>query len=239
MGMPITVSIVDANVTDAIFRKVFSYFHHIDRVFSTYKKDSEISKINRGEIVERDYSDEVKHIFSLSEETKKETNGYFDIHRFGYIDPSGIVKGFAIQKAAEIIERASFTNFFVDAGGDIQVSGKNSKNKPWTVGIRNPFNRDEIVKVVHLNDSAIATSGTAIRGNHIYNPHNPGNISSEIVSMSVVGKNIYDADRFATAAFAMGSKGIQFLESIPDYEGYMIDQQGMATMTNGFEKYVV
>ncbi len=238
MGMPITICIVDAGV-DTIFRKVLSYFHHVDRVFSTYKKDSEISKINRGEISEGEYSDEARHIFSMAEQTKKDTKGYFDIRRNGYIDPSGIVKGYAIQKAAEVIERAGFTNFFVDAGGDIQVSGKNDRKKPWTVGIRNPFNRDEIVKILRLNNSAIATSGTAIRGQHIYNPHNASQITSEVVSMSVVGKNIYDADRFATAAFAMGEKGIQFLESLPDHEGYMIDQQGMATMTSGFEKYVV
>jgi thiamine biosynthesis lipoprotein len=79
----------------------------------------------------------------------------------------------------------------------------------------------------------MATSGIYFRGEHIYNPHNDSQVK-EVVSLSVVGSNIYDADRFATAAFAMGREGINFIEKLEGFEGYQIDREGMATMTSNF-----
>jgi thiamine biosynthesis lipoprotein len=106
------------------------------------------------------------------------------------------------------------------------------------VGIRNPFNRDQIVKVLSLTDRGVATSGTAIRGQHIYNPHQPNTPLREIVSITLIGPNVLEADRFATAAFAMGQEGIQFVEALSGFEGYMIDADAKATYTSGFERYV-
>lgn len=257
MGMPITVEIVDATADEKAFDAVFDYFTYIDEKFSTYKTTSEIMKINRGEVPEKDWSEDMKTIFALSEETKKESGGYFDIkqpngmglaaeHPFfatknvpqqGLIDPSGIVKGWAIWKAAEILEKRGFNNFYVDAGGDIQTHGHNALNKKWGVGVKNPFAPDEIVKTVYISGEGVATSGTYIRGEHIYNPKD-GKPANEIVSLTVIGLNIYEVDRFATAAFAMGTPGINFIERLTGFEGYMIDKKGIATMTTGFEKYI-
>jgi thiamine biosynthesis lipoprotein len=208
-------------------------------VFSTYKKESEISRFNAGELTKKQLSADVRQILQLADDTKKESNGYFNISHNGQIDPSGIVKGWAIYNAAGLLKEHGFQNFYVDAGGDIQVSGKNEKGERWTVGIRNPFQREEIVKVVWLDNKGIATSGQYIRGNHIYNPHKPGENITGIVSMTVIGPTVYDADRFATAAFAMGEKGIQFIEKLPGYDGYMIDEKGIATMTSRFERFVI
>jgi thiamine biosynthesis lipoprotein len=240
MGMPITVEIAD-DAPEKIFADVFDYFTYIDKKFSTYKSDSEMMRINRGEIPESEWSDDMRIVLMLSEETKQRTGGFFDIRRpDGSIDPSGLVKGWAIYKAAQLIEAAGFKNFYIDAGGDIQTSGMNAEGKPWSVGIKNPFNQNEIVKTVYLGkNNAVATSGTYIRGEHIYNPKT-GAKANEIVSLTVIGQNIYEADRFATAAFAMGAAGIQFIESLREisgFEGYMINKDGVATMTNGFEKY--
>ncbi|MGH7193526.1 MAG: FAD:protein FMN transferase, partial [Candidatus Saccharimonadales bacterium] len=82
------------------------------------------------------------------------------------------------------------------------------------------------------------TSGTAIRGQHIYDPHRPDKPIEEIVSLTVIGPDIYEADRFATAAFAMGKAGIGFIGSLDGFEGYMIDAAKQATFTDGFEGYV-
>ncbi len=237
MGMPIAVEIVDTQVSDASFGKVFAYFRSIDKRFSTYKKNSEISRFNRGEISQGELSPDMKLIFKLSEQTKSVTNGYFNIFRHGYCDPSGLVKGWAIYSAAKLLKDLSHRNFFIDAGGDIQVSGKNSKHKAWTIGIRNPFNMEEIVKVLTVDDKGVATSGTYIRGQHIYNPKNLDKEITDIVSLTVIGPNIYEADRFATAAFAMGKPGIQFIEQLQGFEGYMIDKKGIATITSGFNYY--
>ena len=238
MGMPITVKVVDPSVTEADIEKVFAYFRAVDDIFSTYKEHSEISKINRGELRAEEYSDEMKTILALSEQTKQETRGYFDIQHNGIADPSGIVKGWAIFQASHMLKEAGCTNFYIDAGGDIQVSGKKDGN-PWRIGIRNPFNRKEIVKVLAVMDKGIATSGTAIRGQHIYDPHLLHTPPQDIVSLTIIGPNVYEADRFATASFAMGKRGINFIEQLPGFEGYMIDASARATFTSGFERYVL
>jgi len=239
MGMPITIEVVDPRVKEIDIASIFDYFASVDRMFSTYKKESEISRFNAGEITKKELSTDVRQILQLADDTKKESNGYFNIVHNGKTDPSGIVKGWAIYNAAGLLKEHGFQNFYVDAGGDIQVSGKNEEGQSWKVGIKNPFKQDEIVKVVRLDNKGIATSGLYIRGNHIYNPHKPDEQISGIASFTVIGPTVYDADRFATAAFAMSEKGIQFIEKLPGYDGYMIDTDGIATMTSRFERFVI
>jgi thiamine biosynthesis lipoprotein len=238
MGMPITVEVVgDAGAAEAI-NAVFGYFTEVDERFSTYKDTSEIMRINRGEIRPGEYSADMKTIFALAEKTKQETNSYFDIKKpDGSLDPSGVVKGWAIFNAAQLLKEKGFENFFVDAGGDIQPSGKNDDGGEWSVGIRNPFNADEIIKVIFPKGRGIATSGSYIRGAHIYNPHQPEEQLNSIVSITVIGPDVCEADRFATAAFAMGENGVHFIETLPGFEAYSIDAHGIATMTRGFENY--
>lgn len=231
--MPITVEILDPQVTEDAFRMVFFYFTYIDDTFSTYKDASEISKINRGEIALENYSHDMQAVMALCEETQFATDGYFDIvNAKGDLDPSGLVKGWAIQKAAELLKAKGFREFYIDAGGDVQTMGKD-----WKVGIKNPFNEKEIVKALSIKDKGIATSGTYIRGQHIYNPKNRNEAITDVVSLTVIGPNVYEADRFATAAFAMGKRGIEFVEQLPGFEGYQIDSQGVATMTSNFPTY--
>ena len=185
-----------------------------------------------------DYSPELRTILKLAESTKVQTDGFFDVWHNGVFDPSGIVKGWAIQEAAHIMASRS-QNFYLEAGGDIQVQGHATAGTPWRIGVRNPFDRHSNASVVGLSHSAIATSGTAIRGQHIYNPHDDTSTLDEIVSMSVIGHRIVDADRFATAAFAMGRAGVKFIESLPGFEGYMIDKNKIVTLTTGWQKYEV
>ncbi len=234
MGMPITVDIDGASggvVADA----VFDYFEQVDRRFSTYRSDSEISAINRGDLPVRDWSGEMMEVLALAARTTTETDGYFDIRKpDGSLDPSGIVKGWAIRNAAGIVQRAGISDFFIEAGGDIQSCGRNASGFDWSVGIRNPFNADEIIKIVYPRGHGVATSGTYVRGQHIYNPLGIGDPITEIVSLTVIGSDVFEADRFATAAFAMGRDGILFLEHTPGLEGYVVDSNGRATPTSGF-----
>ncbi len=240
MGMTVTVEAADKSATAADIEEVFSYFGYVDRKFSTYKTDSEISRINSGFIRPENYSRDMSEVLVLSEETRKLTEGYFNILTpHGKYDPSGLVKGWAINNASKILQDKGFKNFYVEAGGDIQTQGKNQERGKWSIGIKNPFSQKEIVKVVYLSGQGMATSGTYIRGQHIYNPLNPQNAIADIVSLSVIGTNVYEADRFATAAFAMGKQGINFIEKLPGFEGYMIDKDGMATMTSNFEQYLI
>src|SRR5579884_2193312 len=124
MGMPVTVEIV--NGEPARFEEAFKYFMGVDERFSTYKENSEISRINRGEIIPANYSADMKEIFELAEQTKKETSGYFDMQTpDGTLDPSGIDKGWAIRNAANLLRSHGCENMYVEAGGDIQTAGHN------------------------------------------------------------------------------------------------------------------
>ncbi len=235
--MPVTVEVVD-RITREQMSTVFDYFRDIDARFSVFKRGSEISRLNRGEITFRQCSRDLQEILELCAETKGITGGYFDIRRNGKLNPSGLVKGWAIHNAANLLRNYGFRNFYVDAGGDIEVSGHNTLGKLWRIGIRNPFRHNENIKVIELTGKGIATSGTAIRGQHIYNPRNPNAPLKEIVSITVIGPDIYEADRFATAAFAMQEEGIYFIGSLSGFAGYAINNKGKAIFTENFTEYV-
>lgn len=234
--MPATVEVVDGDETS--LSDVFVLWDAIDARFSTYKEDSEVSRLNRGELSKGALSPELHEVLALCEQTRAQTDGYFNLRRpDGLVDPSGVVKGWAIEKGAELLDRLGEKHFYLEIGGDIQVRGCDGAGDDWRIGVRNPFNRDEIVKVLYPRGAGIATSGTAARGAHIYNPLNPAAPVTGIVSLTVVGPDVCEADRFATAAFAMGREGIVFIENLPGFEGYAIDAHGVATMTGGLESY--
>jgi thiamine biosynthesis lipoprotein len=237
MGMPVVVEIADkfADVKDV--DDVFEYLRAIDERFSTYKELSEISRINRGEILPDQYSVEMKNILSLCEKTKQETEGFFDINFNGKLDPSGLVKGFAINEASKLLTAKGYKNFYVEIAGDVQTVGLNSDNQPWAIGIRNPFNEKEVIKIINVSNRGVATSGTYIRGNHIINPITK-KPATEIISLTVIGPDIYEADRFATPAFAMGLSGIDWLENRVGLEGYLISHDKHAIFTTGFSQYL-
>jgi thiamine biosynthesis lipoprotein len=238
MGMPVSVEIVDeGDATDSV-RVAFDYFRAADERFSPYKETSETSRINRGEITTLECSDDMQQVLRLCERTKRETRGYFDIETpSGAIDPSGLVKGWVIHNVAELLRDRGHDNFYVEAGGDIQTSGSDVRGEEWSIGIRNPFDASQIVKILYPRGCGVATSGEYVRGKHIYDPHTGKPVVSDIASLTVIGPNVYEADRFATAAFAMGRTGIDFIEQLDGVEGYAIDARGIATMTSGFSAY--
>lgn len=238
MGMPATVEIIDAGDHQNVLDEVYLFWSEIDEQFSTYKETSEVSQINAGALSLKDASKRLRHILTIAEQTKQETKGYFDVQQPPNLDPSGIVKGWAIQEAANLLQEANCQNYYVEIAGDLQVAGYNSSKAPWTIGIRNPFNHAEVIKVLRLSNCGIATSGSAARGQHIYNPLQPSAPLSEIVSVTVIAPSVLDADRFATAAFAMQEDAMQFIASLPELEGYMINKDGLATYTPGFTRYL-
>ncbi len=238
MGMPITIDLVRDD--DALRQAAFDRFRQIDRRFSPYRDDSEVTALNTGAIGADDLSEEFREILQLAEEAREFSDGYFDIRRpDGRLDPSGVVKGWAIKQVAQMLLCAGCKDFCVEAGGDIQVAGCNAAGEPWRVGIRNPFAEDEIVKVIRPGEHGVATSGSYVRGHHIYDPHRPERRLDEIVSLTVVASDVLAADLLATAAFAMGRPGLRFLQTLPDVEAYAIDREAMATFTPGLAAFVV
>ncbi|PJE76098.1 FAD:protein FMN transferase [Candidatus Uhrbacteria bacterium CG10_big_fil_rev_8_21_14_0_10_48_11] len=212
MGMPVTVAVVDDNVDSSVFDKLFSYCKSVDEQFSTYKATSEVSLVNHGERAEKEYSSELREVLSLAKATQRATNGYFNTGTTGgTIDPSGIVKGWAIQREAQQLDQLGYKHFYIDAGGDIQSRSENEHKEAWSIGIRNPFHHDEIINVVYPHGAGVATSGTSVRGQHIYNPYHPTEPITGIVSLTVIASDVLEADRFAAAAFATGARGIEFI----------------------------
>lgn len=238
MGMPIEINISDSSASQKDIDDTFAYFDYVEKKFSVFRKDSEITSINEGRVGKGQMSADMAEIFKLAEKTKTETGGYFDIvANDGKYNPSGLVKGWAIHNAADQLAKKGFKDFYVNAGGDIEAHGRNPQGRPWLIGIQNPFNLEQIIKVIYLKNIGVATSGTYIRGQHVYNPHKRNEKITDIVSLTVIGPNVYEADRFATTAFAMGRGGIDFIEILDGFEGYAIDKDRKATMTSGFEKY--
>lgn len=236
MGMSVAIEVLDDNTKSSDIDEVLDYFHKIDRTFSTYKKTSEITKINKKLLRIEDASPEVKRILKLSEATKLETKGYFDIAVEGIIDPSGLVKGYAIDEGSKMLVKKGYKNFYVEIGGDIDVRGLKNGMK-WKVGIKNPLKTFENSKILYLTNCGIATSGIYERGMHIYNPIKK-KLANELSSATVIATNVYEADRFATAVYAMGEKGIDFLENKEGLEGYLITREGKELVTTGFHSYL-
>ncbi|MGO9310774.1 MAG: FAD:protein FMN transferase [Spirochaetia bacterium] len=250
MGMPVTLAIPDREQLDrsgtrgvwfptleAAADAVFASFRAVDERFSPYKESSETCRIDRGELDPGDASREMQEVLRLAEDTRQRTQGYFDVRFNGRFDPSGLVKGWAIWKAARLLDEDGFVSFCIEAGGDIEVRGANDEGRPWMVGIRSPFDPSLMIRKLNLHSCGIATSGTYIRGEHIWNPRTGGK-ANEVASLTVIGPNVYEADRFATAAFAMGEQGIWFLAGVPELDGYMVDARGVATFTPGFTRYL-
>ena len=238
MGMPITIEVVTDDALTELFDDVYDFLAEVDNQYSPYKPDSLVSRIDRGELAPMAAGEEMEMLLLMADLTRQQTTDYFNVIHNGHFDPSGIVKGWAIYKAAEIVREAGFTDFYVDAGGDVQVYGRNAQGELWRVGIRNPFDLTKIVKVLSVTDCGVATSGSYQRGRHIFNPHRADDLLDEIASLTVIGPNVFEADRFATAAFAMGRDGLDFIESRPGLEGYMIDKGGIATLSSGLGRFL-
>lgn len=236
MGMSVAIEVLDPYTKSSDIDEILDYFHSMDELFSTYRKTSEISKINKKLLKLEDASPEVKKVLKLCQETKHETRGYFDISIEGIIDPSGLVKGYAINEGSKMLIKKGYKNFYVEIGGDIDIKGLKNGQK-WKVGVKNPLRTFENARVIYLSNRGIATSGTYERGMHIYNPIKK-KLANELGSATVIAENVYEADRFATAVYAMGEKGIDFLEEKEDLEGYLITRDGREMITSGFSKYL-
>jgi len=232
--MPVTVHVVDDVAQSEALDKVFEDFALLDRTFSPFLAGSEVSRINRAELRPEDAGQLVKQAIDLCRMYELATEGYFSPWIAGRFDPSGLVKGWAIDRACSILDGYGYRDFFVDAGGDVQTRGRNAEDGPWRVGVRHPVERDKFACVVLVSGLAVATSGTYEKGEHILDPHS-GRPANAWLSFTVVGPDILQADVYATACFAMGIAGLDFMARVARYEAYAIDSHLRASYTAGFE----
>ena len=234
MGMPVTVHVVDHKARNEAIDAVYDDFGLLDRTFSPFIRESAVSRINRGELRSEDAGQLVNQAIDLCRLYEQATDGYFSAWIDGRFDPSGLIKGWAIDRACSILDNNWYHDYFVDAGGDVQTRGRNAEGKPWRIGIRHPVERDKVARVVLARGLAVATSGTYEKGEHILDPHN-GKPANAWLSFTVAGPDIVYADVLATACFAMGVAGLDFVSHRAGYEAYAIDNQLRAAYTSGFD----
>lgn len=253
MGMPIILDVHDDDVEESALERAFDWLRQVDSIFSTYRSDSEISRLNRGELELRDCSAAVRSVLARCERLRRATDGYFDHLAAAAwsdtcpdpggsantpVDPSGLVKGWSIDGVAQILERAGARNYCADAAGDMRLKGHPVDAPRWRVGIQHPSQQDSIAAMLEIADGAIATSGTYARGAHIVDPHH-GVPPDGVLATTVVGHgDLATADAYATATFAMGRAGAQWAaERIRPYEAMFIYDDDTVLFTPGFSRW--
>jgi thiamine biosynthesis lipoprotein len=235
MGMPISLDIADdlpADELDRLADLVFDWLREVDARFSTYRLDSEISRLARSEVRPEDCSPDVADVLERCAEVWRATDGFFDIYATGTLDPSGLVKGWAVQEGSDRLMAAGSVNHCLNAGGDIVLRGGPRPGEPWRVGIKHPFQPMSVAWVLGATDTAVATSGTYERGLHVINPRT-GQPAHELCSVTLIGPDLVIADAFATAALAMGNAGIDWLATIAGYETAVVTEDGRAFRSEG------
>lgn len=209
-----------------------------DATFSTFKPNSELSRLRRGEVRIEQVSDEMNEIIDRCVTVLKASDGWFDAWSLpGGFDPTGIVKGWAADRALAALRDHDVPAAMVNAGGDIVAYGEPEPGRAWRMGVRDSEQRDILRAVVELN-GALATSGTYERGEHIHRPK-PVTAPSDwgvtaLRSASVTGPELATADALATALFAAGPYGLQFIEDTPGYDAFIVDDSGTGWATAGF-----
>ena len=209
--------------------EVESYFHLIDELFSTYKSDSEVSRLRRGELDISAAHPLVQECWNNLLILRDETDGYFDpwAGKAGF-DPSGYVKGWVSDHAVDIVKKHGATSIQINAAGDISLAGgypEEGKDAAWKIGIRDPEDAQKIVKIFEIKDGAIATSGSYERGAHIYDPKT-GMIAIGAQSSTVYGPDGGICEALATALMVAGRDGAYLLskELFSAYGAWVIDR---------------
>lgn len=219
----------------AALRAAVSWLHRVDEVFSTFRPGSEIARLGRGELALADCAPKVREVLELCAEAERESGGWFTVRYAGGLDPTGLVKGWAVEQAVRILAASGAGAVCLNGGGDVQLLGG-----PWRVGIADPLRPGELATVVEADGPlAVATSGPAERGCHILDPRTGEPPADGLASLTVVTpEGLTWADVRATAAYAMGAaRARTWLEALPGTEAFAVTATGERWMTTGFHRH--
>lgn len=240
MGTAFGITTNDDADDDAV-DAAFSWLRWVDQTFSTYRDDSEISRLDRGLLAIDEVSADVREVLVRCDELTDLTDGCFTTRPSGpdsrRLDPSGLVKGWSVDRAALLLRMAGHDCFAINGGGDILCGAPAQQPRRWRVGIRHPSQRDAVAAVLTVESGAVATSGTYERGDHLWG--RSGATRRALASVTVVGPELGTADALATAVFVEGSGAPRWFDRFEGYDRLVITTAGRVRWTSGLDDRLV
>lgn len=241
MGMPISVALrgrhADTPTGREAWRGAIHELREVDVVFSTYREDSIINRLGRGELTAAECPAAVREVLALGREAERQSGGAFSIllpSRGGQrrLDPSGVVKGWAVERASRLLVELDDTDFCLSAGGDMMCHVVDPERSAWRIGIEDPHHPTSLIAVAPVRSGAVATSGTAHRGAHLIDPRD-GSRPSAVASVTVISASLTWADIDATAAFIHGRTAARWLEGRPIRSAVVVWADGSTAVIDG------
>ncbi|WP_375426134.1 FAD:protein FMN transferase [uncultured Friedmanniella sp.] len=238
MGMPVSLALRGRHAATAEGRqawdRVVAELAEVDRVFSTYRSDSWVSRLGRGDVSLDACPPEVAEVLALGDQAERESDGAFAVRRPDAdgrlaLDPTGVVKGWAVERAATQLDQLPDTDYSLSAGGDLTCRLRTVDGAPWRVGIENPLDPDRLVAVVPVTNGAVATSGTSRRGGHLVDART-GRAPTGVASVTVLAPSLTWADIDATAAYAHGLDAARWLGTRTGRRGLVVWADGTTTL---------
>ena len=243
MNLPVSLAIRGRHAADdqarAAWAQVMATLREVDAVFSTWRPDSPVSRLGRGEITLDDCPPEVAEVLALGELAERQSQGAFGVLRAGpgggvVLDPTGVVKGWAVERAADHLRALESSDFCLSAGGDLVCRTLDPDAPPWRIGIEHPHDTSRVIAVAPVHTGAVATSGTAHRGDHLVDART-GRPPSGVASVTVLAATLTWADIDATAAYAHGAHAARWLGTRPGRSGLVVWADGSTTLVDGPE----
>lgn len=235
MGLPISIHVIAATpdpaldeIVEATAARAWERLQGVDALFSTYRPDSQVSRIRRGELLLEDADPEVVAIAQACERAELATQGLFSAFWDGAFDPTGYVKGWAIEGVgrdilAPLLPVPGVVAAGINGGGDMQLFTAPGADWEWRVGIEDPADPARIIATVTVTDGAVATSGVAHRGRHIVDPRTRSPAAGALAA-TVVADALSDADVWATAAIVAGD--LDWIARAPARGGLLVAADG-------------
>ncbi len=238
MGTVVTFDLFDErgfndHAVDEAFARAAALLHDVDEVFSTWKPQSPMSRLRRGEIAVASAPSQVAEVLERCAYAKEVSGGWFDPWSMpGGVDPTGYVKGWAAQSSLAVLASLGAAGAIVNAAGDVAVAGQPKPTSGFRVGIVNPFDRSVLVCAVEVA-GGVATSGDYERGSHLVNPFT-GDTTTALASATVTGPDLGLADALATALVVGGREVLAFIEALSGYEAFLIGHDATWSTSSSF-----
>lgn len=236
LGLPFSLHVRDAprQVVDRAVERIRAVLDQADRVFSTYRADSDTSRLRAGVASGLPHRD-LASVLKLADLARRITGGIFDIRSGRELDPSGVVKGWAASRAFAVADLSRY-DCYLNAGGDITLRTA-ATGVDWRIGVEHPADPSGLLTVLTLADGAIATSGKVHRGGHLWDPRT-GGVALSQWQATVVGPSLVWADILATAAAVTGPDDLDRRRWPPGYQVLWVALDGTVRMSDGFHALV-